>query len=404
MVNIIVVDDEQVITDGLSQYIEKNIDGYKVVGCFSDGNDAVKYLENNKVDVIITDIEMIGVSGLKLAEIVFNNYPDIFVIILSGYNNFEYAQQAVKFGVKRYLTKPVNLKELKDVLNELSDEINRKHDITSQNSINAQRAFLDFIKNSFYYINSIEDNSEVLSKKIGDCYFCLFSVLIDNINPENNQKWKYGADAFYSAIFNLFNMQNTNMKFYNLYNRDKRMYIVSYSTCFESEEEMKKATEKEILYVAEQIYKLFSISAKVEIETLSPDIENSNFDYSGKKLEALVEQAKTFVDNNFRDNISLSDTADALNVSPAYLSRIFKQISGENFTDYLLTVRMNMAVELLKSGKYKIYEISELVGYSNSKYFNNVFRVNMGLSPKQYYRTILMGGDTDEGHGVTEKN
>lgn len=86
------------------------------------GRQAVEYLKREPVDLVITDINMPDMDGLELAEYVAKNFPDTKVVIESGYADFHYAQQAIRFGVRNYLTKPVKPEELKQTLRELIGE------------------------------------------------------------------------------------------------------------------------------------------------------------------------------------------------------------------------------------------------------------------------------------------
>lgn len=108
---------------------------------------------------------------------------------------------------------------------------------------------------------------------------------------------------------------------------------------------------------------------------------------SGKSgAEIVIEKAKDYIGNNFDKDISLEDVAEHIFLSPVYFSRFFKQQTGENFTDYLIKVRMNYAIKLLTKSNLKVYEISDRVGYKNSKYFTRLFKKYTGYTPKEYQK------------------
>jgi two-component system response regulator YesN len=73
-----------------------------------------------------------------------------------------------------------------------------------------------------------------------------------------------------------------------------------------------------------------------------------------------------------------------VHMNPYYISKFFKNKSGENFSDYLIRIRMNKAAELLQDYNFKIYEVSELVGYSSTKHFTRTFKKTFGKNPKEY--------------------
>jgi len=85
----------------------------------------------------------------------------------------------------------------------------------------------------------------------------------------------------------------------------------------------------------------------------------------------------------------LESVADLVFLHPVYLSKLFKQYVGINYTDYLTQIRIQKALELIGERKYKMYEVGEMVGYSNSKYFYRVFKQVTGHTPKEYCRIHL---------------
>ena len=111
-------------------------------------------------------------------------------------------------------------------------------------------------------------------------------------------------------------------------------------------------------------------------------------DYFNKKdirpQYQLVENAKKYIHDNYNKDISLNDVSDYVFVSSAYLSRIFKRITGVKFIDYLTEVRIEKAKELLKNSDYKVYDICDMIGYKNNNYFVALFREKMGMTPLEY--------------------
>ena len=114
MFHLIIVDDKKSIRKGLMEFIDWNELGFSVIGDFSSAAEAIRFVESECVDVIMTDIVMPDVNGLELIREVKLINPEIKVIILSAYEKFEYAQEAVRLGAVHYLTKPVNLDKLKE--------------------------------------------------------------------------------------------------------------------------------------------------------------------------------------------------------------------------------------------------------------------------------------------------
>ena len=95
-----------------------------------------------------------------------------------------------------------------------------------------------------------------------------------------------------------------------------------------------------------------------------------------------------FIDENYADEINLESIAGEVFITPGYVSILFKQVLGINFVDYLQKVRSNKACELLADVRLKIYDISCKVGYKDEKYFSQVFKKIIGMTPTQYRKTI----------------
>lgn len=110
-----------------SQSIKNSIDwekeGYEFVGDASDGELALPVILKEKPDILITDIRMPFMDGLELSRMVKAELPDIKIVILSGYDDFEYAKQAIKIGVAEYLLKPVSSAVLLEHLSEIAEKV-----------------------------------------------------------------------------------------------------------------------------------------------------------------------------------------------------------------------------------------------------------------------------------------
>ena len=123
MLKVFLVEDERVIREGFRDRIPWEQYGFRLVGEANDGGMALPLIRKLKPDVMITDIKMPFMDGLSLSEIVKEEFPKIKIIIISGYDDFEYARQAIKAGVDQYLLKPVTRMTLRNVLLELKEKI-----------------------------------------------------------------------------------------------------------------------------------------------------------------------------------------------------------------------------------------------------------------------------------------
>ncbi len=119
---IMIVDDEAKIRNGLLKLLSAYRQ-WETPVVFGDAESAFEYLRENRVDVMITDIKMPEISGLELIRKIREINGQVEIIILSGYSNFAYAQKAIEMGVRRYLTKPTNPREVISILMKLGEEL-----------------------------------------------------------------------------------------------------------------------------------------------------------------------------------------------------------------------------------------------------------------------------------------
>ncbi len=122
MYTVLIADDEAIIRRGLKKIIDWEMLGFKIIGEASNGVETLAEINKLKPDIVLLDIKMPGMDGLEVLSNARSNKYKGKVIILSGYSDFKYAQEAIRYDVKYYLTKPIDINELKAALSSLSDQ------------------------------------------------------------------------------------------------------------------------------------------------------------------------------------------------------------------------------------------------------------------------------------------
>ena len=110
MLKVLIADDEKKVCQQIVNLVEWKSFGFEIVGVVNDGISAYKFLQDNTVNVMITDIRMPGCDGMELIQKAKVLYPDMYIVIISGYSQFDYAQNAIRFGAEDYLLKPIRKK------------------------------------------------------------------------------------------------------------------------------------------------------------------------------------------------------------------------------------------------------------------------------------------------------
>ena len=120
---VLLVDDESMILRGMEEGISWESFGFEVTGTASNGQEAWEMIQNDRPDVLISDIRMPFMNGLELVQMLNENYIKMKVILVSGYDDFEYAQKAIRYGVQEYLLKPISMPQMEELLKKMHQEI-----------------------------------------------------------------------------------------------------------------------------------------------------------------------------------------------------------------------------------------------------------------------------------------
>lgn len=123
MLSLLIVDDEEMIRDGIAQGVPWNELGFEVMGEVCDGLQAIEAIKKKVPDVVITDIRMPEMDGIELMEYLADHYPSIKLIVLSGYNDYEYLKSSIRNNVSDYLLKPTLIAEFIETFKKLKSII-----------------------------------------------------------------------------------------------------------------------------------------------------------------------------------------------------------------------------------------------------------------------------------------
>ncbi len=444
MYNLIIVDDESGTHELLKEYIEEIIGGYRVVGCFLNGEEAVRYIKDNEVDVVLTDIKMPVMNGLELCEYISKNKPDINVVILSGYGEFEYAKKAIEYNVTDYLLKAVDIQELTRVLRKISDRLDLKYAKGDNEAWNIESFCTDIIAGSLTRDEIIRRYHELsIPYNIENVRISIYRLEFENYHDVLN-KWRYESEYFQDAIMGViqsvvnengggiaaevysnrecilagvFSEANLN-GFENVISRDiydimglkiKCRVLLDYIGIFDVSNNNHILNNNEIYKImisyikmngtdkAKKIIRRMMKLNDAEIENIddkykiakSDDVDGVYEDIRSKLDDSeIISIAKAYIKQNFDKDISRQDIADVVFFNAAYFSRYFKQQTGIALGDYILKIRMNNVIQLLNTSE-KIQDISNKSGFKNVRHFQRTFKLYTGFSPSDYRKIVL---------------
>lgn len=198
MLKLFLVEDEFVMREGIKNNIDWNSHGYEFCGEASDGELAFPMIQKLSPDIVITDIKMPFMDGLELSRLIKKELPFTEIIILSGYEDFEYAKEAIKIGVSQYLTKPINGEELLkevDLLAEKISEKRKEREIREKYIREMEENFLSERKNLFQYLvtgsKSMSELLEISDKLNMDLSAIWYRVALVKIQSMNHARDEY---------------------------------------------------------------------------------------------------------------------------------------------------------------------------------------------------------------------
>ena len=126
MYRILLVDDEILVRDAIRENIDWKAMDCELVGDCDNGKAAAEFVQNHPVDIVLTDILMPYMDGMELSRFLHDNYPDIVIVIFSGFGEFEYAKKAIQYGVSEYMLKPVTAMELRNVIGKMKEKVDQQ--------------------------------------------------------------------------------------------------------------------------------------------------------------------------------------------------------------------------------------------------------------------------------------
>lgn len=403
MYRVAVVDDQIFIADAISSMIENRSDIFEVSNVFYDGEECLESLKKDIPDIILTDVKMPKMDGIQLAGEVYQKYPSIKLIILSGYEDFSYAQKAISLGVCGYLLKPCSPEELLQSLEKTAEQIQRERN--DKDMIHAYQEIvvdnLPSLKQQAIIAMMFSEEKKINPKNLKLDYLMgvnyLYIITPDFLPDEDKEE----VELILFCCSNILEELLPGIPVKELFVCNRQLVLIF--PCGERSQEKIELDLRRVCNKIEELvhYKIryFSggimdgiMECKECYETALAKWEDSSLEgeinayHNSNTSGDILQRAKKYIQENYHKDISLQDVSEAMYVSYNYLSSLFTQNSGVSFSTYLSKIRIEKACELLKDPHNRVSDISELVGYQNYRYFNYVFKKLIGYTPSEYRR------------------
>ncbi|MDO4274726.1 MAG: response regulator [Eubacteriales bacterium] len=161
MYDVVIIDDEPIIVEGISKLVPWEKYGCRVAACAYNGKEGLEVIRAHQPDIILSDISMPGLDGLKMIAALKVEFPDMQISILTGYRDFDYCQEAIRLGVTRFLLKPSKLEEIEEALAVMAENLRKKNIVHEDIDHEESPAGSFIVKNAIQYME--EHYSEKLS-------------------------------------------------------------------------------------------------------------------------------------------------------------------------------------------------------------------------------------------------
>ncbi len=182
MLNVLLVDDEKLERVLIRKGYKWEENGFKIVGEAASGKEALEYINYHEVDIVVTDINMPGMDGLQFTEALLKAHPKCRVVIVTGFREFEYARKAINLGVDEFLLKPINIKEISEVMAKLKESMENNYDILKESFL------LRLVENRIDEEEAVKKMDTYNCKELIDGCVCIDVKIKDNQEEENYKK------------------------------------------------------------------------------------------------------------------------------------------------------------------------------------------------------------------------
>lgn len=409
MYTIVVADDEEDLRKTIIRRVDWESIGFQVVGEAENGVEALELVTKKEPDLLLTDIRMPFISGLELARQVREVRPSTQIAFLSGYDDFSYAQEAIRYNIISYLLKPISIEALQKDLRQIKeklDQIFTEFAERKKAAADVSEFLLPLLLDSGQKDGSAEREVRLLEQAIA-CHFLepinsnihYLVLSISLWDKEGRNRTEYGHVHAVNSILQKYTKGTA------FFLEDKITAVLAATPA--SFDKYLHIVIDEIVQSVERILDLnCAIGAGRMTDRLSRISEvyqdsvkamiyaeqsgsGSSVRYIAdlevqktKSSMDICQRALSYIDGNYGDTgLSLMTVSQEIGVSPNYLSALIKKKTGKSFVDYLTGRRMETAKRLLLETGMKIREIAEECGYNDQHYFSYCFKKYAGASP-----------------------
>ena len=334
MFKCMIVDDDKLIVNDLVHIVDWKSLGFEIVATAYNGKQGLLKYGQFIPQVIFVDVRMPFVNGLEMIRAIRAQDPWVRFIVLTAYGEFRYVKEALELDASGYLLKnQISSEVIETTLAAIEVELLEKSKMTVLTIENVVRSFLDG----------------------------------DRQNPaDTTQKLEHAYDAYKAGQFE-WSLQTLIDVIGKLFERE---YIQN------EKRDIYKPPPAESQVLLEWIKERLNQIARWTQE-------------EERQISPVVSRARSYIEENYgKKELDIQTISDFLAISPSWLSVRFRKETGQTINEYITGVRVREATRLIRQGRYRLYEIAEMVGYGSSRYFSKVFLQKTGFSPHSFGKGV----------------
>jgi two-component system response regulator YesN len=366
---VFLVEDEILVREGIKRLVAWGEYGFQFIGEAPDGEIALPKILKLKPEILITDIKMPFLDGLELSKLVRKELPKTTIIILSGHDDFSYAQEAIHIGVSRYLLKPLSKNGLVEALLEIKKQKDQDMEDESwrlkqreEDIRHSSRILFDALINGAEPMSALLDRGKALGLDLAAESFNIVLCISDNPPEIANDESILSFGSWLGVSAFLIKAASADIAAAS----DKCVSLCGELRCAKGVP-ASRLSELPASYSAAK-RALFG-EAPTDSSKYS-DIVNSALRY--------IEQRYCYPD------LDLNSAASAAGVTPTHLSAMFSKETGKTFIEHVTSLRMEKARKLLRTTSLASGEIAYKTGYNDPHYFSYAFKKINGATPTEY--------------------
>jgi two-component system, response regulator YesN len=362
MFRALIVDDIEVICKSIAMKIQDSSFPIISGGTASNGEVALNWLEHNYVDFCITDIKMPVMDGLEMIRQINMKYPWIVTIILSSYDDFEYARKSIQLEAVDYIIKPVDQDQLDAALSKAIDKTVRSRLALSDSLLLSRRGECSILLNKWVDCIKLDKGSE-------------HEIIRETV--ENFAEWV--VNKYYLMEYLALEWLKTVATEVKANSSERGLGP--------GEKKGKQGTA-----ITSEAVKEYYYHKCTELLQSGLGYVKSKFGQTkGAQQSKLIEKLNEYIEDNYRNNeFSLQEMADHVALSKSYMCNMFKHEMGDTIWNKVIELRMKKAKELLSQIDIKIYEVATSVGYNDYIHFSRLFKEYNGISAQDYRRKTTL--------------